>query len=93
MTSPWIDITKELPTVGSVVLVKWREGGITAASVHKPSAGELIDIDTYGVSGYDREWLWSDHRDPYEGVTHWMPMPDGPIDLADVIERAIRSRA
>lgn len=74
----WIDITKGHPPAGSPVLVKWRSGGITAASVHKPSAGELIDIDTHGVTGHDREWMWSDRRDPYEGVTHWMPMPDGP---------------
>ena len=78
MPSPWIDITKELPPIRSVVLVKWRDGGITAAEVWAPSAGELVDFDTYGVGGQEREWLWSDYRDPYEGVTHWMPMPKGP---------------
>ena len=75
----WTNIREQLPPFRVDLLVKWARGGITGAIAYPPSIpGEKIDFDTLGVSGQDREWMWDDPLEPYNGVTHWRLMVAGP---------------
>jgi len=63
--SQWINIKERAPKEGETVLT-WCEPYIRTA--------EILYIDENGVLN------WLDDGHCFEGVTHWMPLPEAPHD-------------
>lgn len=76
--SKWISVTERLPEGLDKVLVLFENGTIMDAQYEDCIDDEsrfgtyrgYYDPDTLGF--VDGEWI------PYEGVTHWMPLPEAP---------------
>ena len=66
----WIPVTERLPDKDGAYLVLWEN----------KSVGDAEYESIYGSFGYwldfwiDKEAEWM----PYDGVTHWMPLPEPP---------------
>jgi hypothetical protein len=71
----WIKMDDERPPQNVPVLVRAHDGTITAASWESGENWEWWNGAGFG--GYEWEWDWLD-REPWRGVTHWMPLPLGP---------------
>ena len=66
----WIPVTERLPDKDGTYLVRWAN----------KSVGDAEYESIYGSFGYwldfwlDKEAEWM----PYDGITHWMPLPEPP---------------
>lgn len=75
----WIDVRERLPEHGQNVLIRAHDGTVTAAWCDMEFIPSIVWWDQLGVYGAEREWSWWwAHDDRFQGVTHWMPLPDGP---------------
>lgn len=74
----WVSVKERLPTTEEMVLVLFENGDIMNATYE----GNIDDVSQFGTyRGYydfdtlgflDSKWI------PYEGITHWMPIPHPP---------------
>ena len=86
-TRKWISVKDKLPTYaelrGDHVLVLFEDGTICSTGFDECIEDESIfgewrqnfDMETLGAT--DSDWM------PFEGVTHWMPLPEPPKEDDD----------
>lgn len=76
----WVPMAERLPPTDTPILVCAYNGTVTAAVFER---APRMRWSGAGFSGHEWEWDWdnSDVR-PWCGVTHWMPLPAGPVASA-----------
>ena len=74
----WVSVKERLPTTKEMVLVLFENGDIMNATYE----GNIDDVSQFGtyrryydfdtLDFLDSKWI------SYEGITHWMPLPEPP---------------
>ena len=66
----WIPVTERLPEKNGEYLCRWINKSVSDAEYES----------TYGSFGYWFDFLGDEYKEwiSYEGITHWMPLPEPP---------------
>ena len=75
-TPTWTAMADSPPPVDTPILVRASNGAMVVAEFNPEDFGAIWGMP--GVSAYDAEWDWEQSRQPFAGVTHWMPLPPQP---------------
>jgi hypothetical protein len=77
--SEWVSMEERLPPTQTPILICTHDGRVTAAEFEHHQRMGWVGWSPVAFTGYDVDGEWDVDGLPWEGVTHWMPLPAPPV--------------
>jgi hypothetical protein len=81
--SEWIELSKYRPVSGQAILVSGKTSVYNSAGKRAFVAAGVYRTDKYPPIGFVLEGCEWEFDFEEEEITHWMPLPNPPCDMAD----------